>query len=125
MQIIANKVGWDNLPGNKPVSYTHLKIQTQYPHAWGYIHAPSPDKCTTAWEQKSCCTQRIAVSYTHLDVYKRQSESRNAFKLAIAVERTDAIACSPAVSAAPANHLALCSGGRRLKSCLLYTSRCV
>ena len=43
-------------------------------------------------------------------------KSKNAFKLAIAVERTDAIACSPAVSAAPANHLALCSGGRRLKS---------
>ena len=38
----------------------HLKIQTQYPHAWGYIHVPSPDKCTTAWKQKSCCTQRIA-----------------------------------------------------------------
>ena len=39
------------------------------------------------------------------------SESRNAFNLDIAVERTEAMACSAVLSAAPANHFALWSAG--------------
>ena len=106
-----------------------------------FFNAPPCPSATTRISRYICCTSRLTMKYlllsssgstTNTADFSRQnfsasilvekhsicssSESKNAFKLAIAVERTDAIACSPAVSAAPANHLALCSGGRRLKS---------
>ena len=40
------------------------------------------------------------------------SESRNAFSLDSAVERTLCMACSALLRAAPANHLVLCSSGK-------------
>ena len=45
------------------------------------------------------------------------SESRNAFSLESAVDMTLAIDCSAVFSAAPANHFALWSLGRRSTSC--------
>ena len=41
------------------------------------------------------------------------SVSRNAFSRDSTVDSTEAMACSEVFSAAPANHRALCSGGRR------------
>ena len=51
------------------------------------------------------------VSYTHLDVYKRQAQRRAHFiRLALAVDRHAAVALL---------------GAGVLEPCLLYTSRCV
>ena len=44
------------------------------------------------------------------------SVSRKAFSRESTVDSTDAMACSEVLRAAPANHRALCSGGRRLIS---------
>ena len=57
------------------------------------------------------------VSYTHLDVYKRQIQARPPAK-----QPFRAVPRDPAAKAADAEMDAVCADGY---PCLLYTSRCV
>ena len=67
------------------------------------------------------------VSYTHLDVYKRQGKTYTAIALAVRAlknkEIKKIILSRPAVEAG--EKLGFLPGDMKDKICLLYTSRCV
>ena len=74
---------------------------------------------------KVCHTRRAPVSYTHLDVYKRQVPMLPVLSMAHPV-----IVTVPEVTTAPAAGVSIFTlGGDGAEpsnmSCLLYTSRCV
>ena len=64
------------------------------------------------------CAQKVSAS---ISVSKQRScsssVSRNTFSRDSAVDMTLAIACGEVLSAAPANHRALCSPGSKRMSC--------
>ena len=59
----------------------------------------------------------MPVSYTHLDVYKRQGELEAKAKAGEQISLTDLAAAVKAEEKAPK--------AKKSRTCLLYTSRCV
>ena len=66
-----------------------------------------------------------AVSYTHLDVYKRQSQNASSDVTTTANSAAQASALSTASTASTSTADASAVGDQNADSCLLYTSRCV
>ena len=69
------------------------------------------------------------VSYTHLDVYKRQYNNSAYFLLGLIVEEVNGTSYEKALQDLVLNPLGMNNSGDRqpdpYKVCLLYTSRCV
>ena len=82
----------------------------------GYILTPRTTACQISTDFFSSQHAADAVSYTHLDVYKRQSQDRR-IKQIIAALNENGIK-----DIEEANAICEAAG---LDPCLLYTSRCV
>ena len=60
-----------------PVSYTHLVLSVTYVVCFALMRLRMPIMIFGIMTIVFCVLYSIAVSYTHLDVYKRQCEGKN------------------------------------------------
>ena len=103
------------------VSYTHPRWQSPCPwRLWGSAGGGCRPRSRTQAD-KPCRPGSEPVSYTHLDVYKRQVKGIAQAGLSQTHSNESGIPCVDTVPPAPGSVVAdILSPG-----CLLYTSRCV